>query len=193
MADRRSSVLCAIELSSCWISSRGAPIGPGKPFWLATDLESAVVCAVGLGIRKGQVPAAKNGGQSRAPGAGRMAVLLLEKPTISLRAAIPTARLHARRLAQPAIGQAGRYRRPVEALFAGGDTNLLFATAAHRCRKSRRGREQGASSRNHNQRRDAAQEPCIERIDPLRHADVLGTRPADRNSRVALLAPAACD
>jgi hypothetical protein len=35
-----------------------------------------------------------------------------------------------------------RYRRPVEAFFAGG--NLLFATATHRCGKSRCGREQGA-------------------------------------------------
>src|SRR6185312_16633654 len=122
-------------------------------------------------------------------GVGRMAVLLLEKPAISLWAAVPTAGLHARRLAQPTTGQAGRYRRPVEALFTGGDTNLLFAAAPHRCGKSRRGREQGANRRNHNKRRDPAQKPCIERIDPVRHADVLGAPPADRNSQACVACP----
>ncbi len=55
MADRRSSVLCAIELSSCWMSSRGAPIGPGKPFWLATDLESYGLVTVHLDCTRGGI------------------------------------------------------------------------------------------------------------------------------------------
>ncbi|MGB7856909.1 MAG: flagellar basal body protein [Pseudolabrys sp.] len=96
------------------------------------------VCRTTRAVGRGEMPAKV---MLRAP--GRMAVLLLAEPAISLRAAVPTARLHARRLAQPTIGQAGRYRRPVEALFARGDTNLLFTTATHRRGKSRRGREQG--------------------------------------------------
>ena len=98
------------------------------------------VCRTTRAVGRGEMPAKH---MLRAP--PRIAVLFLAEPTISLslRAAVPTARLHARRLAQPTIGQAGRYRRPVEALFARGDTNLLFTTATHRRGKSRRGREQG--------------------------------------------------
>ena len=138
------------------------------------------VCRTTRAAGRGEMPAKV---MLRAP--GRMAVLLLEEPAISLRAAVPTARLHARRLAQPAIGQAGRYRRPVEALFARGDTNLLFTTATHRRGKSRRGREQG---------NEIETSAVIRRRSVHRANDPWSCRCprealADRNSRVCVACP----
>jgi hypothetical protein len=58
ITDFRWSVVCAIELSSSWMSSSGAPMRLGEPFWLATDWGAEwltsihIVGDAGLAIRK---------------------------------------------------------------------------------------------------------------------------------------------
>jgi hypothetical protein len=72
------------------------------------------------------------------PGEGRQALigaencgLLLQEPAIFLKAVVPAARLHAERLPQTAIGDAGRDRAAIRALVASRNTGLLLAVAPH--------------------------------------------------------------
>jgi hypothetical protein len=57
--------------------------------------------------------------------------LLLQQAAIFLKAVVPAARLHAERLPQTAIGDAGRDRAAIRALVASRNTGLLLAVASH--------------------------------------------------------------